>query len=92
MAGGASAHHTLTHFREAIAEKKFDARVNDVTDQLGVISIQGPNSGKIVEELTGIVLNSKTLLPYSSIIVNLKDPSTKGIRIWFRLTFEEPFH
>lgn len=81
MAGGASAYHTVSHFNETIAEKKFNARVKNVTGQIGVISIQGPKSQKIVEELTGLSLDSKTFPPYASMTINFKDPTNKGLYV-----------
>lgn len=41
VAGGASAYHTIAHMREAIQEKNFRAKVTDVTNELGVLSLQG---------------------------------------------------
>lgn len=43
MAGGASAYHTIAHLREAIVEKSLQATVRDVTEDLGILSLQGPN-------------------------------------------------
>lgn len=42
VAGGASAYHTLSHLRKEIEKRQFKAHVTDVTDKLGVLSIQGP--------------------------------------------------
>lgn len=42
VAGGASAYQTYAHIKSAIKQKGYDATVTDVTDKLGVISIQGP--------------------------------------------------
>lgn len=42
VAGGASAYHTIAHINEAIRNKCFNASVIDVTDKMGVISLQGP--------------------------------------------------
>lgn len=39
---GASANQTLSHIQSAVAERKFDVTVQDVTDKIGIISIQGP--------------------------------------------------
>jgi sarcosine dehydrogenase len=41
VAGGASSFHTISHMREAIQEKNFQAKVTDVTHELGVLSLQG---------------------------------------------------
>lgn len=43
IAGGASAHYTFAHLNAAVREKGFDVKVDDVTDQIAVMSIQGRN-------------------------------------------------
>lgn len=42
VADGASTYHTLSHIQAAIAERKFDVNVQNVTDRVGIISVQGP--------------------------------------------------
>lgn len=39
---GAYANHTLTHINESIAERRFNVTVRDLTDEMGIISVQGP--------------------------------------------------
>jgi hypothetical protein len=41
VAGGASMYHTICHMREAIQEKNLRAKVTDVTNELGILSVQG---------------------------------------------------
>jgi sarcosine dehydrogenase len=41
VAGGASMYHTICHMREAIQEKNLRAVVTDVTNELGILSVQG---------------------------------------------------
>lgn len=48
MAGGASAYQSLAHIQAAIQEKGFLANVTDVTDNMGVISLQGPERLEIL--------------------------------------------
>lgn len=43
MADGAYANQTLAHVSGAIRERKFQVTLTDLTEQLGVFSIQGPN-------------------------------------------------
>lgn len=42
MADGAYGAQTLAHINEAIHRGQFDVAVKDLTDQLGILSIQGP--------------------------------------------------
>lgn len=43
VSGGASAYYTYSHLTTTIRQKGFDAQVSDVTEDIGVLSIQGPN-------------------------------------------------
>lgn len=72
VAGGASAFHTYNHLRQAIKEKAFQATVEDVTGEMGVISIQGPNSRKILQRITDFELSNENLQPNCNAVVNVK--------------------
>ncbi|XP_055319035.1 sarcosine dehydrogenase, mitochondrial-like [Sitodiplosis mosellana] len=73
---GAFANHILAHINDAVAEREFNATVRDVTDQMAIISIQGPNSQKIVEELT--VSRLDTLTPFTSTTATMKKANSKA--------------
>ncbi|XP_031636149.1 sarcosine dehydrogenase, mitochondrial-like, partial [Contarinia nasturtii] len=70
---GAFTHQILAHINETIAERRFNVSVKDVTDQMGVISIQGPNSCAIIEKLTGLKLSHEFLPLHKSIVIKLCD-------------------
>lgn len=42
VADGAYANQTLAHINETIYERQFNVTLEDLTDQLGILSIQGP--------------------------------------------------
>lgn len=42
MAGGASGYQTVSHFKKELTKKNFKAVISEITDKLGVLSIQGP--------------------------------------------------
>lgn len=74
VAGGASAFHTYNHLKTAIREKAFQADVEDVTGQMGVISIQGPNSRNILQKITDFELTNENLQPNCNEVINIKTP------------------
>lgn len=43
VSSGASAYHTWAHINKVIEEKGFDVSLHDVTEQIGILSVQGPN-------------------------------------------------
>lgn len=66
VAGGASATQTIAHIQEAIRKKDFNANITDVTQEMGVLSLQGPNSRKILQSLTRFDLSDENLPPNSA--------------------------
>jgi len=56
VAGGASAFYTYSSLSAEIRRKGFNASIKDVTADLGVISIQGPNSREILQLFRSYVL------------------------------------
>lgn len=66
VAGGASAYHTKCHILAAIQEKAFRAVVSDHTEELGVLSLQGPKSREILQKITDFDLSNEKLLPMNS--------------------------
>ncbi|XP_055711503.1 sarcosine dehydrogenase, mitochondrial [Phlebotomus papatasi] len=75
VAGGASAYHTVSHLKYALLDKAFRAQITDVTQDLGVLSLQGRNSREILEKLTDYDLSNDNLPPNSTAIVKLRLPS-----------------
>lgn len=72
VAGGASMYQTIAHMREAIQEKNFRAKVTDVTTELGVLSLQGPQSREILEMITDYDLSNESIPPNSAAIIKIK--------------------
>lgn len=43
VSGGMSSYHTWAHVNKVIKEKGFNVSVHNVTEQIGILSVQGPN-------------------------------------------------
>lgn len=83
VAGGASGYHTLSHLRKEIEKKNFKAHVTDVTDKLGVLSIQGPKSGEILQSITECPITDEKLPFGMSDIITINGHICRVIRISF---------
>lgn len=83
VAGGASAFHTFNHLKTVIREKAFQATVEDVTGELGVISIQGPNSRSILQKITKLELSNDNLAPNCHAVVNVTTAEGGNRQIYF---------
>lgn len=46
---GKFSHRTISHIEEIVAEKNLSVNIEDVTDQMGLLSIQGPK--RLVDNL-----------------------------------------
>ncbi|XP_071443435.1 sarcosine dehydrogenase, mitochondrial isoform X1 [Hetaerina americana] len=64
-AGGASANHCWAHIQSELAEKGYRACLSDATDLMGMLSIQGPNSRAVLEQVLHIPLDDESF-PFSS--------------------------
>lgn len=42
VAGGATGYQTYSHIKSSLQKKKFKSVLTDVTDKMGVLSMQGP--------------------------------------------------
>ncbi|XP_026462833.1 sarcosine dehydrogenase, mitochondrial-like [Ctenocephalides felis] len=78
VAGGASAYHTYVHIKSILREKNFKCHIRDVTDQMGVLSIQGPNSREILKQMTNANLSDEALPPNSTTMLTIKDGLSKS--------------
>ncbi|KAI5642497.1 FAD dependent oxidoreductase domain-containing protein [Phthorimaea operculella] len=58
VASGFSANHTLCHLRRVIQTHKLRANITDVSKQLCVLAIQGPDSQKILQRYTDAGLSN----------------------------------
>jgi dimethylglycine dehydrogenase len=45
--------HDLRHMEKVARDGKYDISIENVTDELNVLSIQGPNAGKVLAKLVG---------------------------------------
>jgi len=43
VSGGMSSYHTWAHISKVIREQGFNVSVHNVTEQIGILSVQGPN-------------------------------------------------
>ncbi|KAI8039931.1 hypothetical protein M5D96_007356 [Drosophila gunungcola] len=83
VAGGASAFYTYSSLQAEIRRKGFNASLKDLTAELGVISIQGPNSRKILQPLIDCDLSDEQVPPNSTRLAKLGDVGLRLLRVSF---------
>lgn len=83
VAGGASGNHTIQNFKKQLYLKKFKSVITNVTDQLGVLSIQGPKSGELLQSITETPITDNAF-PYGmSHLITINGHTCRAIRVSF---------
>ncbi|CAK9810550.1 Sarcosine dehydrogenase, mitochondrial [Anthophora plagiata] len=83
VSNGVSAYHTWAHINKVIAENSFDVSLHDVTEQIGILSIQGPNSRNIIELLVKEEISDESLKYSTAKLVKVKNEMVRLIRLSF---------
>jgi len=81
--GGAIGQYAWGHLKDVIYDKKFDVELKDISETVGMLSIQGPNSRSLLEELTGEDLTNESF-PFSSHkTVSIAEHKVRALRLTF---------
>ncbi|XP_043254567.1 sarcosine dehydrogenase, mitochondrial isoform X1 [Colletes gigas] len=83
VSSGISAYHTWVHMNEVIERNGFDVSLHDVTEQIGLLSVQGPNSRKIIETLIDDELLNEDFKLSTTKLVKIKGEVVRLIRLSF---------
>lgn len=83
VSGGASASQTTAHIKSAIRKKNFKVDLTDLTDKLGILSIQGPYSRELLQGITSCDLHN-SLFPYmTSKLTKVAGHTVRALRTSF---------
>ncbi|XP_058809541.1 sarcosine dehydrogenase, mitochondrial-like isoform X2 [Phymastichus coffea] len=83
VSAGLSAYHAWAHIRRIVADKGFNVSFHNATDQMGVLSLQGPNSAKILQNLVDADLAGDDFPFSSSKLVRANGKLVRAFRISF---------
>lgn len=83
--GGAIGQFAWSHLQREIHSQRFNVNLRDVSEQAGMLSIQGPNSRQLLEEITeGGMELSNELFPFSTHQqVRIAGHNVRAIRLTF---------
>lgn len=83
-AGGGSAYQSFTHIRTAIEDGKFNAKLVNLSNDICLLSVQGPKSRDLFEKLCVRSRFSNEAFPFSTHqIVNVGGHDCRALRISF---------
>ncbi|XP_015606904.1 sarcosine dehydrogenase, mitochondrial [Cephus cinctus] len=83
VSGGMSAYHTWCHMKNVIREQDFKVTLHDATEQIGILSIQGPNSRRILETIVDEELSNEKFPMLTSKLMNIKGNLVRTLRVSF---------
>ncbi|KDR18080.1 Sarcosine dehydrogenase, mitochondrial, partial [Zootermopsis nevadensis] len=81
VTNGLSAYHTWAHIYRILSEKNFKVGLTDLSEKIGVLSVQGPNSRDVLQPLVNTSLGDEEF-PYSTThLVRVADHLCRAVRI-----------
>ncbi|XP_017887261.1 sarcosine dehydrogenase, mitochondrial [Ceratina calcarata] len=80
LTNDSSYYQTWAHMSKVIEEKGFDVTLHDVTEQIGVLSVQGPNSRNLVERLIEHEISDETFKYATTRLAKVKGEIVRLIR------------
>ncbi|KAL1506279.1 hypothetical protein ABEB36_005671 [Hypothenemus hampei] len=81
VAGGQSGYQTKSHLRKQLYKKNFKSRISEITERLGILSIQGPKSGELLQSITEYPITDEKFPLGMSHIIKINGHSCRAMRI-----------
>ncbi|CAH0561302.1 unnamed protein product [Brassicogethes aeneus] len=81
VAGSASGFHTISHFRKEIAKKNLKAVISEITERLGILSVQGPKSGELLQSITEFPITDEKIPYGTSVIIDIAGHKCRAMRV-----------
>ena len=81
--GGAIGEHAWGHFKDIIHEQKFDVNLVDQSENIGMLSVQGPKSRSLLEEISGEDLSNAEFPFASHKVIEINGHKVRALRLTF---------
>ncbi|XP_022101049.1 sarcosine dehydrogenase, mitochondrial-like [Acanthaster planci] len=82
-AGGGVAQHVKTHMKTIMEDEQFDCSILDHSEDMGVLSIQGPKSRELLQSLTSADLSDKAFPFYTHQVIDIAGHKARALRLSF---------
>ncbi|KAJ8975141.1 hypothetical protein NQ317_015275, partial [Molorchus minor] len=81
VAGAKSGYQTKSHFRKQLYRKNFKSLVTEMTNRIGILSIQGPLSRELVQSITEYPITDE-MIPYGmSRLIKINGHTCRILRV-----------
>ncbi|CAH1128501.1 unnamed protein product [Ceutorhynchus assimilis] len=81
VAGGLSGYQTKSHLRKQLFKKNFKSRITEITDRLGILSIQGPKSRELLQSVTESPITDEKFPMGMSHIIKINGHTCRAMRL-----------
>ncbi|XP_013787690.1 sarcosine dehydrogenase, mitochondrial-like [Limulus polyphemus] len=82
-AAGAASQHNFSHIQSVIQDQKFNVSLVDHSENMGMLSIQGPKSRELLQSLTDADLNDEGFPFSTNKIINIAGHKVMALRLSF---------
>lgn len=82
-AAGATAQQNFTHIQNVIQDKKFNVSFLDASEEMGMLSIQGPKSRDLLQSLTEADLSNEAFPFSTNKVINFNQHKVRALRLTF---------
>ncbi|XP_057662190.1 sarcosine dehydrogenase, mitochondrial [Diorhabda carinulata] len=81
VAGAKSGYQTKSHFRKQLYKKNFKSLVTEMTNRIGILSIQGPKSNELLQSMTEFPITNEQLPHGLSKLIKINGHTCRVLRI-----------
>ncbi|XP_011259661.2 sarcosine dehydrogenase, mitochondrial [Camponotus floridanus] len=92
VSAGMSSYHIWAHINKIVREKDFNVSVHNVTEQIGILSVQGPNSCQVLQMLIKDDLSNKSFPRCTSKLARINGELVHMFRLSFVGEFGYELH
>lgn len=82
-AAGGSAYQNYAHILKVIQDEGFKVQLSDLSEDLGLLSLQGPKSRDILQQLTDADLSNEHFPPYTNRVIKVAGHKVRALRMTF---------
>ncbi|XP_023228229.1 sarcosine dehydrogenase, mitochondrial-like [Centruroides sculpturatus] len=82
-AAGAASQQNFSHIQSTIQDKKFQVSLIDASEEMGMLSIQGPKSRELLQLLTDEDLSNEAFPFSSNKVINFAGHKVRALRLTF---------
>ncbi|XP_018327368.1 sarcosine dehydrogenase, mitochondrial [Agrilus planipennis] len=81
VASSETGYHTYSHIQREIEKNNFRAHLTEVTPKIGILSIQGPKSGEILQSITENPITNETIPVGMSMLIKINGHVCRVMRV-----------